>query len=76
MDKPTNMFDVAQKKRKQEQEKTENQLLKNEEPKSENKIRMNIMLPPAYKERLQKEAAAQHVSASHLILTWIDEHCK
>ena len=69
-----NMFKKKHNDRKNEQEKLESQLLGKELPK-EKKIRVNIMLPPSYHERLKKAAAVQHVSASHLILTWIDEHC-
>lgn len=38
------------------------------------KVKMNIMIYPEYKERLQAEADMRGISASHLIQMWIDEN--
>ena len=44
--------------------------------KNDNKVKMNITLNQDFKDRLQKEARRKGMSASVLIQTWIDEHCK
>lgn len=45
------------------------------EQKRSRKVSMNITLPQAYKEKLQKYSVEKQLSASILIQMWIDEHC-
>lgn len=39
------------------------------------KVKMNIMLYPEHKKRLQEYAESKHVSASQIIQGWVDRFC-
>lgn len=72
-----NIFAKAQKEREEAQAQIKNNcgLATSTIPKNRHKVRLDLTVPAATKERLMKYAAAQGLSASVVVQMLINEHC-